>query len=212
MKPDLQMKIARAKRLKTARERYYSTAAEFARSIPGMDEYTYRTYESGRTELAPDKAAVFADKLGISLVWLLTGKNDFDDILSATSRGKITDGGFITATLPLIGEDFMQDVGHLPPQARSREDKDNSALYYKITVETSQYEPYIKRGSEVFYDSKPGNAADMAGELCIIKIKGNKPEVFALLQRGSDTGLYDIQGHGKDLEIEWCALPILIKR
>jgi hypothetical protein len=38
----------------------------------------------------------------------------------------------------------------------------------------------------------------------VIQIKSGKP-VFAVLSRGSRDDLYDIQGHGRDLEIDWCA-------
>lgn len=211
MKPINTMKMEKSRRLKTARERQYKTAADFARTIPGMDEYTYRTYESGRTEIPQDKTGIFAEKLGISLLWLLTGKNDFDNILSATIRGKIIDGGFIVATLPLTGEISMNTNKNTAFAPQGDDEQGNSTLYFKLTIDTGQYEPYIKGGSEVYYFPGGGNPADFIGEACVMQIKGGKP-VYGVIQRGSADGLYDVQGHGKDLEIEWCALVELIKR
>src|ERR1700682_482756 len=95
----------RAQRLKWARETAgYNTAAAFARALNGgIDDYTYRTYEAGSRGISYDLAAKFSGKLGVAVEWLLTGKTEVNGILSAPIRGKINDGGFITATLSLTG-------------------------------------------------------------------------------------------------------------
>ena len=64
-------KEAQGKRLKRAREARYGTAREAAAAL-GLAEQTYMPYESGRTGFR-HRAARFAQFLGVSLVWLLTG-------------------------------------------------------------------------------------------------------------------------------------------
>lgn len=76
--------------------------------------------------------------------------------------------------------------------------------FFALAVETKQFEPHTNEGSVIYYSRTPQNPVECIGSQCVIQIKGSKP-VFATLLRGSRLGVYDIQGHGSDLEIDWCA-------
>jgi transcriptional regulator with XRE-family HTH domain len=203
MKADV--KAERGARLKQAREAAgYKTAAAFARSMPGIDDYTYRTYEAGTRNISYEQAEKFSRVLNVSVEWLLSGKTEYSGILSAPVRGTIIDGGFIAATHSLTGGTGMKVAEQpLPEDGNAGADGRHSA-FFALVVETRQFEPFINHGSVVYYSRLPQNADDCLRSPCIVQIKGGKA-VFAVMTRGSSDGLYDIQGHGSDLEIEWCA-------
>lgn len=200
------VKQERAGRLKLARERAgYKTAAEFARALDaGLDDYTYRTYESGSRGISFDYADRFAAKLGVSAQWLLTGKVEFSGISSAPIRGTIKDGGIINATSSLTGSAGMNGAESQGTDSSLSLAEDFTSAFFALTVDTKQFEPHTNRGSVVYYSRTPQNPEECIGSPCIVQIKGGQP-VFAVLLRGSRKGVYDIQGHGQDLEIEWCA-------
>ena len=203
MKADV--KAERGTRLKLAREvAGHRTAAAFARSLGGVDDYTYRTYEAGTRNMPYEHAEKFARTLGVSLEWLLTGKTEYTGILSAPIRGSINDGGFITATQSLTGSEQMPITNHKSADLVSPHGAGIIDAFFCLRVETKQFEPFIKQGSQVFYNRQPQNPEDCVRSLCVIQVKNGKP-VFGFLTHGSEPGLYDIQGHGHDLEIQWCA-------
>jgi hypothetical protein len=196
-------KRSRGNRLKHAREAAgYKTAAAFARAVnAGLDDYTYRTYESGSRNMSYDYAEKFSIKLGVSVEWLLTGKLEHSRILSAPIRGNITDGGLITAAHSLTGGITMGVAGkHGVDDIDSVEDVCTSA-FFALVVETNQFEPHTRRGSIIYYSRSTQDPETCIGSQCIIQIRGGQP-VFGVLLRGSHAGLFDIQGHGHDVEID----------
>jgi transcriptional regulator with XRE-family HTH domain len=74
-----------AARLRAAREHAgYRSAARFAREID-MPEVTYRAYENGTRTIQLDAVRAFADKLGVSWSWVLTGEDP--PAFAAAGRG-----------------------------------------------------------------------------------------------------------------------------
>lgn len=75
---DVSSKMARAARLRQAREAAgFPSAAAAARAI-GAKEITYTSHENGQRGLRPGPAARYARKFKVSAAWLLTGQGPRD--------------------------------------------------------------------------------------------------------------------------------------
>src|SRR5690606_17521314 len=69
-------------RLKQARRAKYRTAKEFAEKN-GMNPSTYYHHESGRNDFDAETAQRYADILGVSAGWLLTGEPEMGAVETA---------------------------------------------------------------------------------------------------------------------------------
>lgn len=180
----------------------YENASDFARSI-SMLEATYRTYEGGTRTISYDKAHKFAEKLGVSGEWILSGNSNKNNIRSVPIVGR-SKSGVITASHPLTGGLTMNsDLLKRLPTTEVPPEMDASMLF-AIEVEDNHYAPFICSGAIVYYNRLPDNPDDCIGALCIIQVKGGDP-VFDILMRGKSSGFYDTQYHGRDIEIDWCS-------
>lgn len=194
----------RADRLKKARiDAGFKYASDFARVVI-EESPTYRTYEDGTRAFSYDKAKKFGSRLGVSAEWIMTGKENKNDISFVPIVGRMI-GGIITATHPLTGGSYnMQNklkgraIAEAPPEL-------NPFLLFAIEICDDFFAPiFIKKGAVVYYDRTPSPPEECIGSLCVIKIK-NGDAIFDILQRGKSVGVFDTQYHGKDIEIEWCA-------
>jgi hypothetical protein len=201
----------RAERLKEARlNAGYQTATDFIRKH-GFVETTYLAHERGSRNFKYAEAEKYAALVGRSVEWIWTGNKTQNKIASIPIVGIIKIGGLITASHPLTGNISMNKARtERPRMAEAPPESDADALF-GLTVETSQFLPYFKEGSIVYYSRTPLDPEKCIGEPCVIQIKGGNA-VFAVLLRGSYKGVYDIQGHGKNLEIDWCAWVEYTKR
>ncbi len=72
-------------RIVEAREAQGLTLNEVAARV-GMASRTLKNWENGATMPRPNKLQVLAGVLGVSMTWLLTGRDEFDTISDAPSR------------------------------------------------------------------------------------------------------------------------------
>lgn len=200
----------RANRLKEARASAgFATATDFIKHH-GLVEATYMAHERGSRNFKYAEAERYATVLGRTVEWIWAGTKTQNPVVSVPIVGTIRIGGLITATHPLTGIFSMNKaskertrMAELPPESTA------DALF-ALTVDTHEFLPYFKKGSTVYYSRVPIDPEKCIGEACVIQIKGG-PAVFAVLQRGR-SGLFDIQGHGRDMEIDWCAWVEYTKR
>ena len=194
-----------AKRLRKARaDRGYENAAEAARAL-GVPAQTYQGHENGSRGLRREAAQRYASFFGVSVEWLLTGKQG-----KYHSR-KIAVVAYIGAGAEVFPmDDHARGAGLEmvdPPAGLG-----NDCVAAKIRGDSMHP---LRDGWLVFWvKDQDGVPENCLGSLCVVQIK-NGPTLLKDLRRGSKPGLYTLESWNapprEDVEVDWASRIIDIR-
>ncbi len=194
-----------AKRLRKAREaRGLENAAEAAR-ILGIPAPTYQGHENGSRGLRRDAANRYASFFGVSVEWLLTGKQPKQPVRKVAVVAYIGAGAEV---FPV--DDHAKGAGleRVNPPTGLSED----CVAAKIRGDSMHP---LKDGWLVFWiKNQEGIPEDCLGALCVVQIK-NGPTLLKDLRRGSRAGLYTLESWNapprENVNVEWASRIIDIR-
>lgn len=187
-------------RLKEARKRAgFKTAKDAAESL-GIKYVTYSSHEnsqSGGRGVPRDAALQYSRRFGVSLEWLLTGKEQSTQTRQVPLKGKIGAGQTI---IPFDGDCPLSYVD-APPDA--------AAGTVAVEVDGDSMLPAYESGDLLFYSTHT-QPHEMIGRRCVAKLVDGRI-LIKIIRRGSTDGLWTLQSMNigtsdiEDQAIEWVA-------
>lgn len=193
-------------RLKKARiAAGYESAAAAARAMGDVSRFTYSQHENATRGIPRDAAIRYARFFGVSVEWLLTGKQSKQNIRRVPVIAYIGAGSEV---FPM--DDHAQGTGLElvdPPTGLAQD-------CVAAIIRGHSMHP-LKAGWLVFWaKDQDGVPEDCLGALCIVQVR-NGPTLVKDLRRGSKPGLYTLESWNapprEDVDVEWASRIIDIR-
>lgn len=180
-------RYARAARLQEAILSRFSSVAEAASEL-GYNKTTLQHHSNGRRTADVPTLAEYADRLGIRLHWLATGRGPMQN----EPRGVVIPvTGLVGAgaTVEKIGEPLTA----LPPPIIIRENTIEG-----LTVEGTSQSPRFNPGEIILYDPGYTNPESLLGQFAVVQTRDDGRRLVKRLSRGRKPDTYNLAslGHG----------------
>ena len=212
------MDDAPSHRLRQARERAgYKTAKEFAEKHE-VPQPTYAMHESGKRGLRPDTAHRYADILGVSEAWLLTGSGPMQ--LQEDAAPFVP---FFRVNVPVVGyvgagaevypfDDFP--LGEGLEKVPAPEGIGGESIV-AVRIRGSSMHP-MKEGWLLFFRrDQDGVPDDCVNNLCVVKVGNDGPTCVKEVRRTQDPCRFTLWSWNADpieaVELDWAAKVLDIR-
>lgn len=200
-----------ARRIREAREAAGLTQAELAKSF-GIEPKAISQWErenmlAKRKPTRPDidKIPALAERLGVTVEWLLTGKSTPPTLPHVPVVGYVGAGAEV---IPIDDHVKGQGIDEAPPFPG----QDGPAVAVRVRGDSML--PEIEDGCTLYYSrTRDGVPQACLGRLCVVQVHDG-PVLVKRLERGSRNGFFRLRSSNAstrdDVKLDWAAKVLAI--